>query len=459
MALGQSALLRKRATLPETGVTCLAPLGEHAAAIGSADGVHVVSWDGSPTFFAPGFDATCLISLGTQTLAGGDGSGHIRIWHWRRRALKQVHNIQLHDTAISGIANGGDVMLTAAGDGKVMELNVLENFASRDFLELDADVLCVAFVGTRAALVGCRDGRVLEVSRRTSQVLQTLSLDASVESVDAEGDRILAAGGGCVAVWTRHGKGRDVKTERAGRWRCVGVVTAVLVAGGGVEDFVSASPSGLRHGGDSLPAADDPAVVLPVTALARGGGRAGSVLAFQCPLPRGEHPRQAAAAVKEANHGPRLVELELPSPEEMAAAAAQRGTHIQAAADCSVGQQHKPEKSGVDARDEEDIAPLDLECAAAGSGALAARRLSGRMVSSLSAQGLPPLSRTVHGSAQGASAADIAGSSGAAHSPRAANWAPRRKTTRTTLANTTTHLDPTEASRQRALETLKGIPS
>lgn len=447
MAIGLGTRFRTRAALLEEDVTCIAPIGEQSAAVGSAAGVRVVSWDGSPGFLARGFEVTCLLSIGTHTIAGGDSTGRLRIWHWRRSTLKQVHNLQVHDSAISGIANGGDVLLSTAGGGKVRELDVLDNYTSRDFLDVEADIACVSFVGTRTVIAGCRDGRVLEVSRRTSEVLQTLSLDASVEAVGAEGDRLLAAGGGWVAVWVRHGKGRNVTTEIAGRWRCTGLMSALLVPGGGVEDFITASPAGLRHGGGAVPAADDPGVALPAVALALGGAKGGSILAFQYPSPPGA--RRAKGRQVCGSDCPCLIELELPGPEAAAACGGDASTAASPPAARPRGKLGEgpctpagtPLRSVASAA-ESATATEDTVVAGPGPG-LAMRSVSECLPSSPSSGRLPPLA---------------AGRSAFASPDLVSAPVPvRRRETSRTLS--TTHLDPTEASRLRALETLRGLPA
>jgi len=151
-------------------------------------------------------EATCILALGSQTIAAGDHAGRVRVWHLRRQTLKEVKNIQVHFSAIRAISSGGDILLTASDDGSVKQLDVLANFVPSDFFTTGAPATSVLSRG-KNVLVGCEDGIVWELSRRLAHatVLRRLDLGAPVLSLDADaefpGARVLAAGHGRFAVW------------------------------------------------------------------------------------------------------------------------------------------------------------------------------------------------------------------------------------------------------------------
>ena len=140
--------MKRHASLPER-ILCLAVVGDPARgdaaiAAGSSEGVHVYLLDGSATVcHAPSFSTLCLVSVGPQTLAGGSSTGDVCVWHWRRKMLKQVLRVSMHTAAVRGLANGGDMMLTASEDGTVRKLDVLADWAQSDFLTADGPVYCV----------------------------------------------------------------------------------------------------------------------------------------------------------------------------------------------------------------------------------------------------------------------------------------------------------------------------
>jgi len=188
VAMVHGSTLRQRGNLPED-VICLSALGDGAVAVGTSDGVQVVSLDGGLPVHAMGFIAQCLVPLGSQTLAGGNNSGCVCIWHWRRRTLKQVMRAEVHAncTEVRCLANGGDVLLTASEDGTARQIDVLEDWAQSDFFSSGGvPLLCVAFCGRHAVLIGCEDGRILEVSRRNAEVMRRMDLGAPVQTLDAD---------------------------------------------------------------------------------------------------------------------------------------------------------------------------------------------------------------------------------------------------------------------------------
>lgn len=151
-------------------------------------------------------EATCILALGSQTIAAGDHAGRVKVWHLRRQTLKEVRNIHVHFSAIRAISSGGDILLTASDDGSVKQLDVLSNFVPSDFFTTGVPATSVLARG-KNVLVGCEDGVVWELSRRLNHptVLRRLELGAPVLSLDADaefpGARVLAAGHGRFAVW------------------------------------------------------------------------------------------------------------------------------------------------------------------------------------------------------------------------------------------------------------------
>jgi len=228
-----------------------------------------------------------------------------------------------HSAAVRCLANGGDVVLTASDDGDVRQLNVLDEWACNDFFSAGGPVLSVAFFGTRSVVVGCADGRVLEVCRRKAQTVCAMDFGAAVEALDtdvdaAPGSRVVAAGNGRVAVWLHHRKPRDPGSPKgrsadlvavlAASWLVAGVSSVVLLSSDGKpgrpEDVLTASPSGVQHGPPSaeapaLPSDDGGGGVLtngvgassPASALVRGS----TERSFFVVLPAGKNKGNGAA--------------------------------------------------------------------------------------------------------------------------------------------------------------------
>eukprot|EP00931_Biecheleriopsis_adriatica_P075634 TRINITY_DN49451_c0_g1_i1.p1 TRINITY_DN49451_c0_g1~~TRINITY_DN49451_c0_g1_i1.p1 ORF type:complete len:428 (+),score=111.58 TRINITY_DN49451_c0_g1_i1:22-1305(+) len=268
---GLGLLLRRRGLLPE-GTTCLAALEGGDVASGSSSGVQVIAsrraqQDGSPLprlGSAGGFEATCLAALGSQTLAAGDAAGVIRVWHWRRRTLKEVAKVHVHQAAVRALSNGGDILLTASEDGTVKQLNVIEGFMPADFFSPGVPATSVLARG-KHVLVGCKDGVVWELSRRSREpsVIRRLELGAAVLCLDAdapaEGARVLAAGGGRIGVWldapVKPGKEASETAQQpafAGSWDPDGKAAVLLPSPGrgtvSQEDFLTIGCDGLLCG-------------------------------------------------------------------------------------------------------------------------------------------------------------------------------------------------------------------
>eukprot|EP00927_Polykrikos_kofoidii_P054920 TRINITY_DN49262_c0_g1_i1.p1 TRINITY_DN49262_c0_g1~~TRINITY_DN49262_c0_g1_i1.p1 ORF type:complete len:557 (+),score=89.60 TRINITY_DN49262_c0_g1_i1:67-1737(+) len=254
--------LRRLRPLPEN-IVCLTSFGDGFVAVGSSDGVEVFPVDGSASVRQAGFVPECLVQLGSQTLAGGSNTGDVCVWHWRRNLLKQVMRASVHAAAVRGLGNGGDVLLTASDDGTVRQLNVLDDWAQSDFLDVGCPVRCVAFCGRRSVIVGCEDGRILEVSRRNADVMRRMDLGAPVQALDADNDdnsgaRVVAAGGGRLAVWIRERFPRGAAGVAAAAaaaekvtlpsvsWPVQDVVGVLLLPGDsrGLQDVITASALG-----------------------------------------------------------------------------------------------------------------------------------------------------------------------------------------------------------------------
>lgn len=280
----RTATLQRRAPLPE-GIQCFTTLGyagssgaaSGAIVVGSAKGVQLILWADAPsqttrsvrcaapreqTLHATGFSATCLVSLGSQSLAAGDEAGVVRVWHWRRRELKQVFQVAAHTAALRALANGGDVLFTASGDGTVRQLNVLEDFACNDFFSAGQAVHSIVARG-KNVLVGCSEGCIWELARRNAgpRVLRQLQMGirAPIVSLDADppgpGGRILALAGERLAVWVdppgpgeRGGAAGEKCPEPEGSWPALGATAALLLPGSGVGDHVTLGSAGLNHG-------------------------------------------------------------------------------------------------------------------------------------------------------------------------------------------------------------------
>jgi len=330
--------VQRRALLPE-GTVCLAPLGSTAVAAGFDDGVRVTSFDGRPLASALGFVATCLASLGSQSLAAGDSVGKVRVWHWRRGTLKLVYDVSVHAAAVRALANSGDVLFTASADGFVRGLEVLENFAPGDFsFSAGTAVGAVATAGKRSIMVGCEDGHVLEVHRKSCEVLQRLEFGAPVTVLDVneEDGRLLAAGSGCLAVWRlplasrdpgaavrarRSGAVVETEAELCGKWTLPGVISAMLLAGGRPDDILVAGTCGILRGGvaqvDEQGVQEDAAAKdisgLPAAAMVRGSLETALVAILE------NSAAHAAKAEASGRKSPTpvpatLFELELPKP-------------------------------------------------------------------------------------------------------------------------------------------------
>jgi len=302
-------------------------VGGGAVAVGSCEGVRVVSWDGSLQANARGFAVTCLAALGSQSLAAGCESGRVCVWHWRRETLKQVYDVPSHPVAVSALANGGDVLVVGSTGGKVKQLVVLDNFVLNDFdFEAGAAVRCLALYGRRTLLVGCENGQVLEVNRNTSEVLQSFELGstdpAAVVALDVD-ERghgcLLAASDGCVAVWVPHSPAHATRPSKmlptpplANFWPMDigGVTGALLLPGGCPGAFLAAGPGGLALGGPGVAnlAVEGPDASLPVAALVRDSAGT-SVLVLT-----GVPPGSAGSPPKDGKPKPVLLELELRNP-------------------------------------------------------------------------------------------------------------------------------------------------
>ncbi|CAE8650757.1 unnamed protein product, partial [Polarella glacialis] len=161
------------------------------------------------------------------------------------------------------LSNGGDILLTASDDGTVKQLNVLEGFSPSEFFTPGSRPCAVVARG-KNVLVGCCDGSVLELARRnpTAVLLRRMELGVAITCIDADppvpGARVLAVGGGRLAVWLDpprgSGPGPDEVQIPALAEPCPGEYSAVLLppsAGAnmsGAEDFLVLSATGLRRG-------------------------------------------------------------------------------------------------------------------------------------------------------------------------------------------------------------------
>ena len=169
--------LRRLAWVPY-GVTCLAPL-EGAVVMGLRDGLQVVALDGSPPAFAQGFRASCLAALGAPagSFVAGTREGAALVFLWRRPGeLTLRHQTLLPGGALRALAADGDICFSGSEDGAVQWMRVLEDrLEQHDFLQADSPVTCLAMGAERTSvLVGCQNGRVLEVDRQTAEVLPSV---------------------------------------------------------------------------------------------------------------------------------------------------------------------------------------------------------------------------------------------------------------------------------------------
>eukprot|EP00438_Fugacium_kawagutii_P033359 Skav231020 [mRNA] locus=scaffold1869:37158:45424:+ [translate_table: standard] len=145
-------------------------------------------------------EATCILALGSQTVAAGDHAGRVRAWHLRRQTLKEVRNVHVHFSAIRAISSGGDILLTASDDGSVKQLDVLANFVPSDFFttgvlahrcydSVGGDFLTAGSTGARVLAVG--HGRVavwLDPSEPLAEVPSQLSIHDPPMSTEANED-------------------------------------------------------------------------------------------------------------------------------------------------------------------------------------------------------------------------------------------------------------------------------
>lgn len=151
-------------------------------------------------------EATCLVGLGSQTIAAGDAAGRVRVWHLRRRVLKEVVCVHPHSDPVRAVSSGGDILLTASDDGTVKQLDVLADFVPSDFFTVGVPASAILARG-KNVLVGCVDGVVWELSRRLQvpTLLRRLHLGVPVRGLDADpegpGARVLAVGGGRFGIW------------------------------------------------------------------------------------------------------------------------------------------------------------------------------------------------------------------------------------------------------------------
>ncbi|CAE7949089.1 SRSF2 [Symbiodinium sp. KB8] len=144
--------------------------------------------------------------LGSQTIAAGDAAGRVRVWHLRRRVLKEVVCVHPHSDPVRAVSSGGDILLTASDDGTVKQLDVLADFVPSDFFTVGVPASAILARG-KNVLVGCVDGVVWELSRRLQvpTLLRRLHLGVPVRGLDADpegpGARVLAVGGGRFGIW------------------------------------------------------------------------------------------------------------------------------------------------------------------------------------------------------------------------------------------------------------------
>ncbi|CAK9086205.1 unnamed protein product [Durusdinium trenchii] len=199
-------------------------------------------------------EATCILALGSQTIAAGDHAGRVRVWHLRRQILKEVRNVQVHFSNVRDISSGGDILLTASDDGWVKQLDVLTNFAPSGFFETGVPATSVLARG-KNVLVGCEDGIVWELSRRLSQatILRRMELGVPILTLDADaeapGARVLAAGRGRFAVWVGEGDSEEVQLAFHGK---CGPAAAVRLLPGTTEDLLVIPDASLDAENDLL---------------------------------------------------------------------------------------------------------------------------------------------------------------------------------------------------------------
>merc|ERR1712046_207524 len=155
------------------------------------------------------------------------------------------------------MGNGGDTIFSVAGNALIQQLNVLEEFAVSTFFNAGVAVHSVLAHG-RTVLLGCESGHILEVARLKPQtgMLRRLELGAPVRIMDADpsGGRVLAVGDDRLAVWSSLPSGRLSGSEKPApvtadiSCTVTGMLSALLLPGGGAEDYLVAGPSGLMRG-------------------------------------------------------------------------------------------------------------------------------------------------------------------------------------------------------------------
>eukprot|EP00439_Symbiodinium_sp_Y106_P035776 s5096_g4.t1 len=193
-------------------------------------------------------EATCLVGLGSQTIAAGDAAGRVRVWHLRRRVLKEVVHVHPHSGPVRAVSSGGDILLTASEDGTVKQLDVLAAFLPSDFFTVGAPASAILARG-KNVLVGCDDGVVWELSRRLQvpTLLRRLHLGVPVRSLDADpegpGARVLAVGGGHLGIWLdpaqrRQASPDDEAQQPALTAKCGPSETAVVLLPGQPKDLL-----------------------------------------------------------------------------------------------------------------------------------------------------------------------------------------------------------------------------
>ncbi|CAE7804391.1 SRSF2, partial [Symbiodinium sp. CCMP2456] len=193
-------------------------------------------------------EATCLVGLGSQTIAAGDAAGRVRVWHLRRRVLKEVVSVHPHSGPVRAVSSGGDILLTASDDGTVKQLDVLADFLPSDFFTVGVPASAILARG-KNVLVGCEDGVVWELSRRLQvpTLLRRLHLGVPVRGLDADpegpGARVLAVGGGRFGIWLdpaqrRQASPDDEAQQPAFTAKCGPSETAVVLLPGQPKDLL-----------------------------------------------------------------------------------------------------------------------------------------------------------------------------------------------------------------------------
>ncbi|CAE7192493.1 SRSF2 [Symbiodinium necroappetens] len=231
-------------------------------------------------------EATCLVGLGSQTIAAGDAAGRVRVWHLRRRVLKEVVCVHPHSGPVRAVSSGGDILLTASDDGTVKQLDVLADFVPSDFFTvvhlprstrenehpfLPGDGVPASAILARGknVLVGCVVASSVFLQRmewrrtRQSEKLPFPAWGAQkwrfgcyradskfrvpVRGLDADpegpGARVLAVGGGRFGIWLDPAQGRqaspdDEAQQPAFTAKCGPSETAVVLLPGQPKDLL-----------------------------------------------------------------------------------------------------------------------------------------------------------------------------------------------------------------------------